>query len=282
MDMDIDIDPRILNLTYRELQGKCKEYGLPATGKRAVIQKNLNDYMINPKDTLKRLAKEAIVKKGCVDWKNSAAREILLEDLEPPHGWLYGKDDLDAEHVYSYYKSRYEDFFEDIPFKMFQTRYNEAIEKAERRRVRSKEEEQMLLHDRRLHPRQTHNSRGEPVWDLDEEVKALLKFDIDQKQLEERSPEDLWLSRKEYRKYKLRVFRQRIYQHIKTGKFYNLLEKKRTEKRDEHKAKLTPQEVTFERPPATKFTKQLKIDGQWQRKRKRASSDSANMAPSKR
>jgi hypothetical protein len=39
------------------------------------------------------------------------AREILLEDLEPPNGWLYGKDNLEAKDVYEYYKARHGDTF---------------------------------------------------------------------------------------------------------------------------------------------------------------------------
>jgi len=265
MDMDIDVDPRILALSYRDLQKKCKEHALPATGNKAALQKNLDDYLNNPRETLKRLAREANKKKnGHVDWKKSAAREILLEDLEPPKGLLCGLDLLAARDVYDYYKVRYEDIFEDIPFKQFETKCTEAVKKASQRRSRSDEEAEKLKHDRCLHPRQTHNHRGEPVWDMDEEAKAQLTKDINNKLHEKMGPMALWQSRDVCMKYKLIKFRPRTCQHQRRVKFLNCLEKKRTEKRDEFAAKMTPKEVTFTRVDgkAKKIRKGTKIRGE--------------------
>jgi hypothetical protein len=59
MDMDIDVDPRISALSYRELQAKCKELGLSARGKTDVLRKNLNDYLNDPKETLKSRTRRA-------------------------------------------------------------------------------------------------------------------------------------------------------------------------------------------------------------------------------
>ena len=89
MDVDDEIDPRIATLSYRQLQSHCKHLGLPAKGKTEVLRKLLNAYLKDPHETLKKAARDAAKSKnGCFDWKKSAAREILLEDLEPPKGWL--------------------------------------------------------------------------------------------------------------------------------------------------------------------------------------------------
>jgi hypothetical protein len=210
------LDPRIAAMTFRDLQAKCKEYGIPAKGTAEVLRRNLNDYKNNPRETLKRLAREKMKAKGFIDWKKSAAREILLADLEPPKGWLYGLDNLAAQDVYDYYIARYEEegFFQEVPFSQFEKRYDEAIKTAAKRRARSAEEEEMLKHDRLLHPRQTHNNRGEPVFDLDQEAKAHLSDDIKNNLHKQMKPEDLWLSREVYQKYRLNKFRQRIYQYI--------------------------------------------------------------------
>jgi len=257
MDIDIDVDPRISALSYRDLQAKCKELGLSAKGKTDVLRKNLNDYLNDPKETLKRLAKEQRNRKngGLVDWKKHPAKEILLEDLEP-HGWLYGSEILDAVVVYEYYLARHKEIFDEIPFKQFQDRYNEAIQKAAKRRARSAEEEKMLKHDRCLHPRQTHNDRGEPVFDMDEEAKKQLIEDVNNSLHKKMEPKELWQSREMYRKYKLNKFRQRIYQYERRAKFLNWLEKQRNKQRDEFVASREPKEVTFERVPvAGKATK---------------------------
>eukprot|EP00957_Ditylum_brightwellii_P117877 8991874-Ditylum_brightwellii.AAC.1 len=41
-------------------------------------------------------------KPGWINWVSSAAREILLEDLEPI-GFLLGKGDMPASHAWHYY-----------------------------------------------------------------------------------------------------------------------------------------------------------------------------------
>jgi hypothetical protein len=252
MDMDVDVDPRIACMSYRELQAKCKELGIPAKGRTEVLRQALDDYFKDPVETLKRVAKEGTKKKnGRIDWKKSAAREILLEDLEPPKGWLYGVDNLDAKHVYDYYKVKYKEIFELVPFAQFKTRYHEAIKIAAKRRARSAEEEAMLNHDRGLHPRQTHNHRGEPVFDMDVEAKAQLSEDVQNNLHNRLTPMELWKSREVYSKYQLKIFRHRIYQYKKRVKFLNWLEKQRNEKRDEFAAKRRPKEFTFVRRPAT-------------------------------
>jgi hypothetical protein len=62
MDMDAQMDPRIVALSYRELQAKCKELGLPAIGKAVTLRTNLNDYLKDPRETLNRLARDSAKK----------------------------------------------------------------------------------------------------------------------------------------------------------------------------------------------------------------------------
>lgn len=259
MEMDEEIDPRVAALSYRQLQAKCKELSLPATGKDDILRKNLHDYLINPRETLNRLARESTNKRknGEIDWKKSAAREIMLEDLEPPHGWLHGVDCLKAKDVYDYYKERHEEIFAQVPFTQFERRYNEAIQKATKRRARSAQEEEWLKHDRKLYPRQSHNHRGEPVFDMDEAAKAQLKEDMKNNLHKEMEPMALWEKRKVYQKYKLEKFRQRIYQCERRAKFHNYLEHKRNSCRNKFNERMTPKEVTFERVVPKKVAKKV-------------------------
>ena len=101
-----EIDPS--SMSYRELQKACKALGLPAQGKKEVLLQWLIDYKNDPegtKERVRREAKKSKKKRGAwVDWKNHAAREILLEDVEP-NGWLHGED-KDARLVYDIYKER--------------------------------------------------------------------------------------------------------------------------------------------------------------------------------
>ena len=152
----------------------------------------------------------------------------MLADLEHG-GWLYDVQE-DAAVVYAIYKHR-DPCFRDVPFDQFSVRYSEATKAAAKRRERSAQEAAWLEHDRRLHPRQTHNGRGEPVFDMDE-AKTYLRADIKAKLHKQMTPEELWESRPEvYKKFKLDIFRQRIYQEIRRNKYLNYLEKKRNAKR---------------------------------------------------
>ncbi len=216
------MDP--LTMTYRELQRALKDLGQRAVGNTEELRQRLLDYIENPDNLLREK------KKDWVDWRNHAAREILRQDVERD-GRLYGRDDVDATEAFDFYRENQPEFA-GVPFDQFKARYDELIEIAARRRARSAKQEEYLRHDRRLHPRQSHNHRGEPVFDFDTNAKLLLRDDIKIYELHlEMSPAELWESRDVYMKYKLEIFRQRIYQEIRRNKFINYLEKKRTEKR---------------------------------------------------
>jgi hypothetical protein len=230
------------SLSYRELQKACKEVGLPARGTADVLRMMLEEYLVDPEAALQNYGRTKTSREGYVDWKNHAAREILWEDLEPG-GWLYGMDDeYDAKEVYDAYQSRQLEF-EEVPFEQFKEIYNKATKQAAKRRARSAEEEEWLQKDRILHPRQSHNHRGEPVFDMDIEAKEQLREDIKNKLHKRMTPMELWESRDLYAKYKLDRLRPRIYQEIRRGKYLKYLEKKRNKKRNKFAAK----NVTFSR-----------------------------------
>jgi len=243
------LDPSTMG--YRELQRACKDIGFPATGTTQVLRKRIQDYVNNPAGVLERLRlaeeekkkRERDAKAKWVDWINHAAREILMEDLERG-GWLYDLDE-EARVVFDIYKQKQEEFA-DIPFDQFALRYNEATKKAAKRRARSAQEEEWLERDRLLHPRQSHNHRGEPVFDMDIEAKEQLRDDIKNKLHKQMEPMELWEHRPVYAKYKLDKFRPRIYQEIRRVKFLNWLEKQRTKKRKEY-AKKKAETVTYKR-----------------------------------
>ena len=95
--------------------------------------KNLQDYVKDPKATLRRIAQEPkrkrVTKVGWVDWKNHAAREILEEDLEPG-GWLFEDPDIDPEGAYEYYYRPYFAEFKDVLYEQFENNFIPAVERA--------------------------------------------------------------------------------------------------------------------------------------------------------
>jgi hypothetical protein len=254
--MDIDPpDPATLNpskMRYRDLQKACKAIGLPASGSLEVLRARVQEYVNDPQGVLERLRltreeeknRKREAKQKWVDWKKHPAKEILMEDLERG-GWMYGLE-WDAGVVFEVYQATHEEF-KDVPFEQFEVRYNEATKTAAKRRARSAQELEWLEHDRLLHPRQSHNHRGDPVFDMDIAAKEQLRDDIKNKLHEQMTPMEFWQSREVYTKYKLDKFRPRIYQEVRRGKMLNWLEKKRTEKRTAYMAKNKPESVTYNR-----------------------------------
>jgi hypothetical protein len=87
------------------------------------------------------------------------------------------------------------------------------------------EEEIALAHDRRLHPRKTHNHRGQPVFDMSA-VKPLLWQDVKDKTHLTMETAAFQQSRREYHGFHPKKFRERICQEVCYQKFIFYLEMK--------------------------------------------------------
>lgn len=164
-----------------------------------------------------------------INWKTSAAREIILEDLEPG-GILYQEDHVPAEIAWEIYKLYPE--FTNVVYSQFEKRLATHREKATERFIVSRQEERMLEHDRRLHPEELYSHRGEAVFPRFPAAE-LLKQDVEAGLHETMSVAALHSSRDEYDIVKLPVFAKRIKQAVRLQKFTNYMEMKRTEKRTE-------------------------------------------------
>jgi hypothetical protein len=175
--------------------------------------------------------------KDKIKWATSPAKYIILNDLES--GVLpVDEDEISAEHAWeSLYKNLYE--FEDVPFTQFKERLKDHRKKIQTLINRSFNDEQALAHDRRLHPRQTHNRRGEIVFDMTE-AKLILRHDVEQKMHEGKTPSEYQASRDAYRSLHPKKFKERIYQEVRYQKYLNYLQIKRDDeeqKKNEGKSK---------------------------------------------
>ena len=63
-----------------------------------------------------------------------------------------------------------------VPFEQFEARLRDHRDQAKEKWLRSATEEMAMVHDRRLHPRKTHNDKGEKEFDMSE-AKFLLRKD---------------------------------------------------------------------------------------------------------
>ena len=90
-------------------------------------------------------------------------------------------------------------------------------------------EELALAHDRTLYPRQTHNHRGQPVFDLSP-AKQRLQEDVKNNLHTTMSSSELQATRPEYRNLNPNKFKDRIPQEVRRQKFLHYLELERSKK----------------------------------------------------
>lgn len=138
----------------------------------------------------------------------------------------------------AYTKSR---VFQQIEYVYFRGKLYERRKKFAERKATAEEDAAALASDLRLHPRPKYNSRGELRWE-GSDAEKFLKLDLPA-YLKNRhmKPKDLWVTRNEYRLFKLKIFRKHIYQEIKTEKFHNYLKAKEVAKKEKIREKYLKQ-----------------------------------------
>jgi hypothetical protein len=109
-----------------------------------------------------------------IKWITCAARQILLEDLEP-EGFMFGKDHVSAEEAWLFYSTLPE--FSLVVFTQFKARLKDHRTQANKHSQASQRDVRALAHDMAIYPRQRHNERGEAVFDLSA-AKLLLREDV--------------------------------------------------------------------------------------------------------
>jgi hypothetical protein len=161
-------------------------------------------------------------------WKDSPAREIILEDLTtgnlPLDNAVYSARDA-WDQVYSHLIE-----FHGVAYEQYYRNLRSHREQVKKQLGESAWITEALVHDRELHPRQYKNARGELVFDLVREAKQYLEEDVKDKKHEIMKPAVLQKTRQIYMQFRLDIFRQRIYQEVRRQKFVFYLEVKRAEK----------------------------------------------------
>lgn len=156
-------------------------------------------------------------KDGWVSWRKCEARQVLLDDLEDGKLALT-EEDCSIEAAWDIYRHKSE--FAIIVFSQFKARLKshraQVLKKAEAKSI----EWQAYLHDQALHPRNTHNHRGEPVFDLSP-AKLKLREDVADGKHNKMTVERLRMTRPEYGEWSPEKFRRRVIQAVRLQKYFN-------------------------------------------------------------
>jgi hypothetical protein len=156
-------------------------------------------------------------------------KRIIMDDLQA--GYLpIDAEEMSAEEAWVVcYQNMAEFVCAGVVFDQFKKRLQDHQKQVRDQTTRATQEEEALVHDRRIFPRQTKNHHGDPVFDVSN-AKMLLRGDVADGKHLTMKPALLQQSRREYKPFEPRKFKERIYQEVRRVKFLNYLQQKREEK----------------------------------------------------
>lgn len=153
-------------------------------------------------------------------WAKSKARQLLYQDLvdnvvpREPDASMPTKEIFTSRPEYA-----------ATGYKLFSSRLS-TLRKIVRKDLNRAEDDQAAFDNFRANNTiHTHTARGYPEWD-GSEAQAQLKLDINAGLHEELEPSELWALRPEFDDFPLKVFRDHIYQEIRTAKYLHTLKVK--------------------------------------------------------
>jgi hypothetical protein len=166
---------------------------------------------------------------GWIDWRNSRAREMIIEDLAKGLIPLTDDECTPKEAWDGWFSHLVEFIQEKVVYSQFEQRFKDHRKQISSKKLRSMHEMEAFRHHRSLHPQQTHDNKGRPIFDV-HPAKPLLQEDVRMKRHLGMSPMALKATRQEYQDFDLDIFRQHIYQEVRRQKFIYFLNVKRAEK----------------------------------------------------
>lgn len=168
-------------------------------------------------------------KEGWIGWRYCNAKAIIIEDLVKGIIPL-SDEECTAKEAWDGWFSHLAEFIEEkVVYSQFEPRFKDHRKQITSKKLRSMHEMDAFRHHRSLHPQQTRDHQGRPIFDV-HPAKPLLQEDVHMKRHLEMSPMVLKATRREYGDFDLKTFRQHIYQEVRRQKFIYFLNVKRAEK----------------------------------------------------
>ena len=171
-----------------------------------------------------------------IDWVKSAARKVLLEDLE--EGVLrFGSDVVSAQEAWEHY--RHLDEVANVIFDQFKKHLHGHPQQVGLKKTHIQKQLEALDHDRQLHPKRQVDRQGKRVF-YNSDAQPLLVEDIKDEKHTEYGADGLFYTRKEYLNsgWTIQEFCKRVRQESAWQKFFYYLEYKRAKKAAKQKDKM--------------------------------------------
>ena len=208
-------DPRRETLKQDVESGK-----IPLDMKPAAARETREEYlMMDPKTFRSRLrgmrksvsgAPQKTKKTKKERWKKKNQTRLMLHN-DIAVGLLPATTDVRLAWVYR-------EEYSQIEWNLWKGRWKSMCSIVTEKLTRAKSDADDYEHDRNIHPPPTHNARGEPEWNY-HEAADLLEIDVDDGKHKDRTPQQLYYSRRQYRDFSLETFRGHLHQELQTRKW---------------------------------------------------------------
>jgi len=150
------------------------------------------------------------------DWRFSKAKNKIAQDIVD--GLIPSDGPINVDEIFY---SRHADnpLFKDFPCReeLYRNRINSLRGGIVKLKKCADFDKKAIKADRLLHPRRSHNVRGEPRWD-GSDAQACLKIDMTADKLAEMTQDALWKSRPAYQLFQFVIFRKHIDQYTQSKK----------------------------------------------------------------
>lgn len=165
---------------------------------------------------------------GWIDWRNSRAKQCVLDDLE--NGELpLEENDFSAQDAWDYIYSDQPEFMH-VDFSQFEARLKDHRKQVKKRVLASTRQQAAFERDRNIYPQRTIDRRGRLIFDSST-AKLQLREDISNELHNQMTTEELYHRHEVYyNQFTLEEFRPRVYQEIRRQKFVYYLAWKQAKK----------------------------------------------------
>lgn len=149
-------------------------------------------------------------------WGYSEARKKIAQDIID--GFIPSTGKLNVNEIYH---SRYANnaLFENFPYReeLYKNRIDSLRKGIVKMKMWADFDSKAIKADRLLHPKKSHNMRGEPRWH-GSDAQAYLKIDMAAGKLDEMTQDKLWELRPAYKLFGFVIFRKHIDQALQSAK----------------------------------------------------------------
>lgn len=211
-------------LTVNQLKDRLRNKGLPISGKKSTLIERLQ-HSEQPQQNSND-ATNATFKEPKIKWKKSKAKSLLYKDIKEGRVPLEAKDEngktqMDLKDIYAMHPE-----YKEYDYSKFSSRVSSLRKTIKELKDRAAVDLELFNNFKANHPPSLFSHKGYEQWQGSRAQIRLLK-DIEAKKHITLGKKELWSSHEDYyENFPLHVFRDKLYQEIRTAKYLHTIDVK--------------------------------------------------------